>query len=116
MKKQVIRLTEQDLHNIIKESVKKALNEIGDTEKGQFALGAVRGRAQQRAHKGYASDKPNYNKADKYDATSRLAGGTAQSEHDKAVQSGKDSQEGLEKGSKMRNAFQRGREYGKSKA
>lgn len=115
MKKVVYRITESDLHKIIEESVKKTLNEIGDTEKGQFTLGAVRGRAQQIAHKEYASDKPNYNKADKYDATSRLASGTAQSEYDKAVQSGKDSQEDLGKGKYMRNAFQRGREYGKSK-
>lgn len=113
--KKVIRMTEADLHEMIKEGVKRALNEIGNTEKGQFALGAIRGRAQQRAHKEYASDKPNYHNADKYDATSRYAGGTAQDEYDKAVQNGRDSQEGLEKGRKLRNAFQRGREYGKSK-
>lgn len=41
MKKQIIRLTEEDLHNIIKESVKKALNEIGNTPKGQYALGKL---------------------------------------------------------------------------
>lgn len=39
--KKVIRLTEKDLHNIIKESVNNALNEIGDTDKGQFALGRL---------------------------------------------------------------------------
>lgn len=114
MKGTILRITEEDLHRIIEEGVKKALNEIGDTEKGQFALGAVRGRAQQRAHKEYASDKPNYNKADKHIATSRLAGGTAMDEYDKAIQGEKDSVEGFEKGNKMRNAFQRGREYGKS--
>jgi hypothetical protein len=44
-KKQVIRLTEGDLRNIIKESVTTLLNEIGKTPEGQYALGAVRGRA-----------------------------------------------------------------------
>lgn len=114
MKKVVYRMTENDLHKMIEESVKKALNEIGDTEKGQFALGAVRGRAKQKAHKEYASDKPNYDKADKYIATSRLAGGTALDGYDKAIQGEKGSAEGFEKGSKLRNAYHKGREYGKS--
>lgn len=43
--KKTVRLTESDLHKIIKESVKSVLNEIGDTPKGQYALGAVKGRA-----------------------------------------------------------------------
>lgn len=46
--KQKIHLTESQLNRIIKESVKNILNEIGDTPKGQFALGAVRGRAYAR--------------------------------------------------------------------
>lgn len=33
--KQRIRLTESDLHRIVKESVKKVINEIGDTQKGR---------------------------------------------------------------------------------
>lgn len=45
MNKQIIRLTESDLHRIIENSVKKYINEIGDTPKGNFALNAVRGRA-----------------------------------------------------------------------
>ena len=45
----VIRLTENDLHKIVKESVNKIINEIGDTEKGQDALGQVRGRADKRS-------------------------------------------------------------------
>ena len=48
MKKNVIRITESELKQIVAESVKKVLNEIGDTPKGQFALGAVRGRASAR--------------------------------------------------------------------
>ena len=35
---------ESDLHNIVKESVNRILNEIGDTPRGNFALNAVRGR------------------------------------------------------------------------
>lgn len=48
MNKKLVRLTEQDLHKIVKESVGKIINEIGDTEKGQDALGQVRGRADKR--------------------------------------------------------------------
>ena len=51
--KQVIRLTEGDLHKIIKESVHSILNEIGDTPKGNFALSAVQGR---RAAKRYRTN------------------------------------------------------------
>ena len=48
MNKKVIRLTESDLHKIVKESINKIMNEIGDTEKGQDALGQVHGRAIKR--------------------------------------------------------------------
>ena len=41
MNKKIIRLTESDLHRIVKESVNRIINEIGDTEKGQRALGAL---------------------------------------------------------------------------
>lgn len=41
MNKNRIRLTESDLHNIVKESVNKIINEIGNTPKGQFALGRL---------------------------------------------------------------------------
>ena len=40
-KKKVIRLTESDLHNMISEAVKEALNEIGDTPKGAYDLGRL---------------------------------------------------------------------------
>ena len=36
--KQVIRLTEGDLHRIVRQCVNEALNEIGDTERGQCAV------------------------------------------------------------------------------
>lgn len=55
MNKQIIRLTESDLHRLIKESVKNYLNEIGDTPRGNFALNAVRGRAAARPR--YHNDK-----------------------------------------------------------
>lgn len=44
MKKQIIKITESDLHNIIKESVKSVLNEIGDTKEYQKKLGALQAR------------------------------------------------------------------------
>lgn len=43
-----IKLTEAELKKIISESVKKVLSEIGDTPRGQYALGAVKGRAAAR--------------------------------------------------------------------
>lgn len=48
-KKNTIRLTESELKQIISESVKKIIKEIGDTPRGQFALGALKGRAAARA-------------------------------------------------------------------
>ena len=51
MNKKLIRLTEGDLHRIVKESVNRVLNEIGDTPKGQLALGAVAGRANVRGNR-----------------------------------------------------------------
>ena len=43
MNKKLIRLTESDLHRIVKESVNKVLNEIGDkSRKNQGLLGALR--------------------------------------------------------------------------
>lgn len=44
MNKKLIRLTEQDLHRIVKESVNRVLNEIGDTPRGQYMLGRLQGR------------------------------------------------------------------------
>lgn len=44
MNKKLIRLTESDLHKIVKESVGKIINEIGDTPKGQRGLGALHAR------------------------------------------------------------------------
>ena len=49
----IIRLTESDLHKIVKESVNRILSEIGDTPRGNFALNAVKGR---RAAKGYRTN------------------------------------------------------------
>ena len=39
-----VRLTESDLHSIVKESVKKVLNEVGNTTKGQYMLGRLAAR------------------------------------------------------------------------
>ena len=67
--KKLIRLTEQDLHWIVRESVETALNEIGDTQKGQYMLGRLRARyvddgigigsdVENVAYKGYKSKTP----------------------------------------------------------
>ena len=59
--KQTLKLRESELRRMIAESVKSVLNEIGDTDKGQDALGQVYGRALRRAQmlgdKGAASRK-----------------------------------------------------------
>ena len=47
MNKKLIRLTEGDLHKIVKESVNKILSEIGDTSRGCKMLG----RAYHKANK-----------------------------------------------------------------
>ena len=57
MRKNIIRLTESQLHSIIKESVKNVLNEIGDTIDGQIALGAL--SARKKGVKGYNSGEAN---------------------------------------------------------
>lgn len=48
MNKKLIRLTEQDLHRIVKESVNRILNEIGETPQGKYMLGRLQKRAIQR--------------------------------------------------------------------
>ena len=63
MKKEIIRLTESDLHRIVRESVKKALNEIGyedlgispeeqyeDEEEFNRAMGFVPNKRRRRAN------------------------------------------------------------------
>ena len=59
MKRQMVRLTESDLHRIIKESVNRVLNEIGDTPRGQEKLGAVAKRASDRMMKSLEDGDPN---------------------------------------------------------
>lgn len=44
----MIRLTENKLKQIIRESVKSVLNEVGDSKRGRFMLGRVLARAQER--------------------------------------------------------------------
>ena len=45
MEKNAIKLNESTLRQIVAESVKKVLKEIGDTPQGKHALAAVQGRA-----------------------------------------------------------------------
>lgn len=44
MKQRILKITESDLSNIIEESVKLLLNEIGDTKEYQKKLGALQAR------------------------------------------------------------------------
>ena len=58
--KRITRLTESDLHRIVKESVKKVLNEIGDTEGGQYLLGRAKQRALYNREAGKEAEISNY--------------------------------------------------------
>ena len=60
MNKKLIRLTESDLHKIVKESVNKILNEIGDTAKGQYMLGRLQGRQMGNGNRQQAMNTQNY--------------------------------------------------------
>ena len=57
-RKPLIRLTESGLHKIVKESVQNIINEIGDTPRGQRALGAVAARSIHRMHNALDDDQP----------------------------------------------------------
>jgi hypothetical protein len=57
MKRNVIKLTESELRTIISESVKRIINEIGDTPAGQEAMGRLQARYKQRAD----NERQNYN-------------------------------------------------------
>lgn len=100
--KQRIHLTEGQLNKIIKESVKNILNEIGDTPKGQFALGAVRGRASARPM--YQNDKYNgvYSRAKQH----QIAGQAV----DKSWENSKDLD--INKRKEMTDSEERGYYYG----
>lgn len=45
MKRKTVKLTESKINRIVKESVYRILNEIGDTPKGQYMLGRLHGRS-----------------------------------------------------------------------
>ena len=70
MNKKLIKLTEGDLKQIVKESVSKIINEIGDTPKGQRGLGALHARKVLR-NNDLSDDTYNYAQnargGDKYD-------------------------------------------------
>ena len=82
MKKKSIYLTESDLHNMIKEAVNHVLNEIGDTEEGQYMLGRLHAQkanqgkkkegdevydyAQKQLDKSFKNYKDDYKKHKKY--------------------------------------------------
>ena len=57
--KQMIRLTEGQLHRIIDESVRKVINEIGDTKRGSYMLGRAAGRNEHYRDYPSVMDKAN---------------------------------------------------------
>ena len=74
--KNIIRLSENDLHNIVKEAVislTENINEIGDTPKGQYALGQLHARnVYNKFDNVNAIDGPS---ADMYDDIAKRRGG-----------------------------------------
>ena len=66
MNKKFIRLTESDLHNIVKESVEQVLMEIGDTERGQYALGALQAKKDNLARQEFQRGSQFNNKYSTY--------------------------------------------------
>ena len=55
--KQIIRLTESDLHRIVKESVRRILNEYGEGEGSQEKLGTLYMTAMNGVRSIYGKDK-----------------------------------------------------------
>lgn len=78
-----VRLTESDLHRIVKESVRRIINEIGDTTKGQYMLGRLSQRKGEPLSKNFYSDgeigayarhnanPPDYNDSNWYEKTNK---------------------------------------------
>lgn len=57
--RQSIRLTEGQLHRIIEESVRKVINEIGNTKYGSYMLGRAAGRNERASDYPSVIDKQN---------------------------------------------------------
>lgn len=83
MKKKIIRLTENDLHNIINEAVKRVINEFGETDAGQKML------ARLAAKNEYNGDGSYFDVSD-YAKTKRNGDLRKQNLYDKAFHNEKD--------------------------
>lgn len=75
-----VKINEETLRNMISESIKKVLNEIGDTPKGMYAMSAVQGRAMARRKKAKeAGDEEGVKKQQKtLDTTNNRIGSAIQ--------------------------------------
>ena len=74
--KQVIRLTESDLHRIVKESVRKILNEYGEGEGSQETLGTAYMMAMNKVRSMDGKDMERAKKIADYAGTKRKENGT----------------------------------------
>lgn len=92
-----IRLTENNLHRIIRESVKKILKEYGEGNRGQYMLGALAARKKQQGiEKGMTDNESGYNDISRYAANKRNgtnAEKMKQNSFYNGFHSGKDSRE-----------------------
>lgn len=67
MNKKLIKLTEADLHRIIRESVDKILNEYGNSNTGQYMLGALAAKKRMQGNeKGQTDDESGFNDVSNY--------------------------------------------------
>lgn len=98
MARNIVKLNESQIKEYIKEAVRKVVNEIGDTPRGQHALGAVRGRARAR----FNHPNPEYNS----DAQRYKLNDTMNNASDAAMKYQKDDKPEMER------ANRKGFEYG----
>lgn len=107
MSRKIVRLSEGDLKDIVRKSVGRIIREgYGSTNSGQFALGAVAGRA--AARKGYQADKyGSVSSRAKLDDISNRA-------HDSAWENVKDIDD-VNKRRSMNDAHKQGYLYGYNK-
>ena len=109
MEKQVVKINEETLRKIVGESVKKVLNEIGDTPKGQYAMGKLAQRKVRRGNNPPAPQIPGAyikgkERGERYSNEDWAeAAGPAKDERKKAYDRGE-----MGKVKKMKKAFNKG--------
>lgn len=106
MNKNRIRLTESQLHNVIKESVKQVINELGDTVAGQARLGALAQRKSQQAMKmGQQYGTFSQQSHDKWQSANKIKNYAAQKRQSAPQQQQHELSNGWERGGDAQHAM-----------